>query len=117
MYLPVKVGKSSALTFIEIDISLRAVYSQFTAGSIPVICFMCSDQENHKQRSSKSAVGPRGTSGVARGADAVGPARRGPVRAAMASGDVKTKSTKEEETYRVRDSYVPCGLNGSFYFY
>ncbi|CAK6957674.1 leucine-rich repeat and coiled-coil domain-containing protein 1 [Scomber scombrus] len=59
-----------------------------------------SDQENHKQRSSKSAVGPRGKSGVAKGADAVGPARRGPPRAAMASGDVKTKSTQEEETYR-----------------
>eukprot|EP00064_Thunnus_orientalis_P010568 superscaffoldBa00001446_g10594 len=59
-----------------------------------------SDQENHKQKSSKSAVEPRGKAGSARGADAAGPARRGPLRAAKASGDVKTKSTEEQETYR-----------------
>lgn len=97
------MGKSSALTFIVPDISLRAVYSQFTDGSIPVICFMCSDQEIHKQRSSKSVVGPMGKAVGARGADTVGPARRGPLRASKASGDMKTKSTEEEETYRVQD--------------
>ncbi|KAM7379559.1 hypothetical protein PAMP_005105 [Pampus punctatissimus] len=59
-----------------------------------------SDQENHKQRSSKSAVGPRGMAGGSRGTDAVGPARRGPLRAAKTSGDVQTKSTEEVETYR-----------------
>ncbi|XP_049453451.1 leucine-rich repeat and coiled-coil domain-containing protein 1 [Epinephelus fuscoguttatus] len=59
-----------------------------------------SDQENHKQRSSKSAVGPRRKAGGAGGADAAGPVRRGPVRAAKASGNVKNKSTEEEETYR-----------------
>lgn len=64
---------------------------------------MCSDQENHKQRSSKSAAGPRAKSGVTRGADTVGPARKGPLRAPMASGHVKTKSSVEEETYRVHN--------------
>lgn len=63
---------------------------------------MCSDQENHKQRSSKSAEGLRRKTGDARGKDKAGPMRRGAVRAAKASGDVKTKSTEEEETYRVR---------------
>ncbi|XP_038573567.1 leucine-rich repeat and coiled-coil domain-containing protein 1 [Micropterus salmoides] len=58
-----------------------------------------SDQENHKQRSSKSAVGPRRKAGTG-GIDAAGPARRAPLRAAKASGDMKTKSTEEEETYR-----------------
>ncbi|XP_059200121.1 leucine-rich repeat and coiled-coil domain-containing protein 1 [Centropristis striata] len=59
-----------------------------------------SDRQNHKQRSSKSAERPRGKTGGAGGKDAAGPIRRGPVRAAKASGDVKTKSTQEEETYR-----------------
>ncbi|KAK1879516.1 Leucine-rich repeat and coiled-coil domain containing protein 1 [Dissostichus eleginoides] len=59
-----------------------------------------SDQENHKQRSSKSAEGLRRKAGGAGGKDAAGPMRRGAVRAAKASGDVKTKSTEEEETYR-----------------
>lgn len=63
---------------------------------------MCSDQENHKQRSSKSAVGPMRKAGGARSIDAAGPTRRAPLRAAKASGDVKTKSTEEEETYRVQ---------------
>ncbi|XP_031149817.1 leucine-rich repeat and coiled-coil domain-containing protein 1 [Sander lucioperca] len=55
-----------------------------------------SDQENPKQRSSKSAEGPRRKSGAAGGKDL----SRGPVTVAKASGDVKTKSTEEEETYR-----------------
>ncbi|XP_041805176.1 leucine-rich repeat and coiled-coil domain-containing protein 1 [Chelmon rostratus] len=59
-----------------------------------------SDQENHKQRSSKSAAGPRRKAGGAGGIDAAGPARRAPLRAAKASGDMKTRSTEEEETYR-----------------
>ncbi|KAK2822615.1 hypothetical protein Q5P01_022680 [Channa striata] len=59
-----------------------------------------SDQENHKQKSSKSAVGPRRKAGGTGGVDAVGPTPRGPLRAAKASGEVKTKSTEEEETYR-----------------
>ncbi|XP_008284978.1 leucine-rich repeat and coiled-coil domain-containing protein 1 [Stegastes partitus] len=59
-----------------------------------------SDQENHKQRTSKSAVGPRRKAGGAAGVEAAGPTRRRPLRAAKASGDVKTKSTEEEETYR-----------------
>ncbi|XP_019121827.2 leucine-rich repeat and coiled-coil domain-containing protein 1 [Larimichthys crocea] len=59
-----------------------------------------SDQENHKQRSSKSAVGLRRKAGSAGGIDAAGPTRMVPSRAAKASGDVKTKSTAEEETYR-----------------
>ncbi|KAE8290727.1 Leucine-rich repeat and coiled-coil domain-containing protein 1 [Larimichthys crocea] len=59
-----------------------------------------SDQENHKQRSSKSAVGLRRKAGSAGGIDAAGPTRTVPSRAAKASGDVKTKSTAEEETYR-----------------
>lgn len=64
---------------------------------------MCSDQENHKQKSSKSAVGPRRKAGSEGGADTVGPRRRGPLRAARPSGEVKIKSTEEEETYRVQD--------------
>uniref|UniRef100_A0A4W6E6Y7 Leucine-rich repeat and coiled-coil domain-containing protein 1 n=1 Tax=Lates calcarifer TaxID=8187 RepID=A0A4W6E6Y7_LATCA len=59
-----------------------------------------SDQENHKQRSSKSAVGPRRKPGGAGGVDTAGPTRSGPLRASKASGDVKRKSTEEEETYR-----------------
>ncbi|XP_071347837.1 leucine-rich repeat and coiled-coil domain-containing protein 1 isoform X2 [Trachinotus anak] len=59
-----------------------------------------SDQENHKQRSSQSAVGPRRKPGGAGGVDAVGPTRSAPLRVAKASGDVKSKSTAEEETYR-----------------
>ncbi|KAF1383661.1 hypothetical protein PFLUV_G00134170 [Perca fluviatilis] len=55
-----------------------------------------SDQENRKQRSSKSAEGLRRKSGAAGDKDL----RRGPVTAAKASGDVKAKSTGEEETYR-----------------
>ncbi|XP_029309780.1 LOW QUALITY PROTEIN: leucine-rich repeat and coiled-coil domain-containing protein 1 [Cottoperca gobio] len=59
-----------------------------------------SDQENHKQRSSKSAEGLRRKAGGAGVKDQQGPMRRGPVRAAKASGDMKTKSNEEEETYR-----------------
>lgn len=76
---------------------------------------MCSDQENHKQRSSKSAVGPRRKAGTG-GIDAAGPARRAPLRAAKASGDMKTKSTEEEETYRVQHRWVTSRMTGSFYF-
>ncbi|XP_054481090.1 leucine-rich repeat and coiled-coil domain-containing protein 1 [Anoplopoma fimbria] len=56
-----------------------------------------SDQENHKQRSSKSAEGHRRPSG---GTASAGLVRRGTVRAAEDSGNMKTKSTEEEETYR-----------------
>ncbi|XP_023281142.1 leucine-rich repeat and coiled-coil domain-containing protein 1 [Seriola lalandi dorsalis] len=59
-----------------------------------------SDQENHKQRSSKSAVAPRRKPGGAGAVNAVGPTRSGALRAAKTSGDVKRKSTEEEETYR-----------------
>ncbi|XP_040912223.1 leucine-rich repeat and coiled-coil domain-containing protein 1 [Toxotes jaculatrix] len=59
-----------------------------------------SDQENHKQRISKSALGPRRKPGIAGGVDTAGPARRGPLRTAKAAGDVKSKSAEEEETYR-----------------
>ncbi|KAM8727747.1 leucine-rich repeat and coiled-coil domain-containing protein 1 [Acanthopagrus schlegelii] len=58
-----------------------------------------SDQENHKQKSSKSAVGPRRKADNTGAKDAMGPTRRVLLRAAKTSGDVKTKST-EEETYR-----------------
>lgn len=77
---------------------------------------MCSDQESRKQRSSKSAVGPRRKAAVAGGADAAGPTRKAPQRAGKASGDVKTRST-EEETYRVHHEKATCWLNGSSYFY
>ncbi|XP_035491230.2 leucine-rich repeat and coiled-coil domain-containing protein 1 isoform X1 [Scophthalmus maximus] len=59
-----------------------------------------SDQENCKQRSSKSAAGPRRKPGDTGGVNAAGSSRSGPLRAAKASGDVKSKSTAEEETYR-----------------
>ncbi|XP_070701868.1 leucine-rich repeat and coiled-coil domain-containing protein 1 [Pempheris klunzingeri] len=58
-----------------------------------------SDQENSKQKSSKSAVGPRRKAGSAGSIDTVGPPRRAPMRAGKAS-DVKTKCTEEAETYR-----------------
>lgn len=64
---------------------------------------MCSDQENHKQRSSKTSVGPGRHAGGKMDADTAAPNKRVPLRSAKASSDVKTKSTKEEETYRVRD--------------
>lgn len=63
---------------------------------------MCSDQETHKQRSSKCAEGPRRKAGGSGGTASAGPIRRGPVGAAKTSGDVKSKCTEEEETYRVR---------------
>ncbi|XP_068557799.1 leucine-rich repeat and coiled-coil domain-containing protein 1 [Cebidichthys violaceus] len=59
-----------------------------------------SDQENHKQRTSKSAEGHRRPAGSLGGTASAGLMRRGPVRAAEASGHMKTKSTEEEETYR-----------------
>ncbi|XP_029929402.1 leucine-rich repeat and coiled-coil domain-containing protein 1 isoform X1 [Myripristis murdjan] len=59
-----------------------------------------SDQENHKQRSSKSAVGPRRKGEGPGRLATVGPARRSPLKAAKASGERSTKSTVEEETYR-----------------
>ncbi|XP_031586981.2 leucine-rich repeat and coiled-coil domain-containing protein 1 [Oreochromis aureus] len=59
-----------------------------------------SDQENPKRRASKSAVGSRTKAGSTGSAEAVRPTRKGPLRAAKASGDMKTRSTEEEETYR-----------------
>ncbi|KAM6920064.1 leucine-rich repeat and coiled-coil domain-containing protein 1 [Lycodopsis pacificus] len=58
-----------------------------------------SDQENHKQRSLKSAEGHGRPAGGLGGTASAGLMRRGPVRAAEASGSMKTKSA-EEETYR-----------------
>lgn len=62
---------------------------------------MRSDHENHKPKASKSAVGPKKKSGGAAGVEAAGPTRREPLKTAEASGRMKTKSAKEEETYRV----------------
>lgn len=62
---------------------------------------MCSDQENHKQKTSKLAVGPRRKTGSTRGVRTVGPMRKEPLRAGEASDTVKPKSAGEEETYRV----------------
>ncbi|XP_034410479.1 leucine-rich repeat and coiled-coil domain-containing protein 1 isoform X2 [Cyclopterus lumpus] len=59
-----------------------------------------SDQENHKQRSSKSAEGHRRKTGGPGGTASAGIMRRGPVRTAEVSGNMKAKSTEEEETYR-----------------
>lgn len=59
-----------------------------------------SDHENHKPKASKSAVGPKKKSGGAAGVEAAGPTRREPLKTAEASGRMKTKSAKEEETYR-----------------
>lgn len=67
--------------------------------------------------SAKSALGPRRKSGGGGVEDAVGPTRSGPLRAAKASGDVKSKFTEEEETYRVQNGKAICRLNGSLYFY
>lgn len=64
---------------------------------------MCSDQENHKQKSSKPLVGLRRKAAGEGCADTLGPTRRGPLRTTAASGEVKTKSTEEAETYRVQD--------------
>ncbi|XP_062261334.1 leucine-rich repeat and coiled-coil domain-containing protein 1 [Platichthys flesus] len=55
------------------------------------------DQENPKQKSSKSAAVPhRKTSDT----DAAGSTRSKPLRAAKASGSLRTKSTEEQETYK-----------------
>ncbi|XP_058504242.1 leucine-rich repeat and coiled-coil domain-containing protein 1 isoform X2 [Solea solea] len=61
---------------------------------------MPSDQENLKQRSSKSAVGPRRKPGGTGSLDTAGSTRSGPLRSAKASGNVKSKSNEEAETYR-----------------
>ncbi|XP_047444503.1 leucine-rich repeat and coiled-coil domain-containing protein 1 isoform X2 [Mugil cephalus] len=59
-----------------------------------------SDQENHKQKTSKSAAGTRRKACGTGGTEAARPTRKGPLKTAAASGDVKTKSAEEEETYR-----------------
>ncbi|KAM9845487.1 leucine-rich repeat and coiled-coil domain-containing protein 1 [Aulostomus maculatus] len=59
-----------------------------------------SDQENRKQRSSKTAVGPRRFAGGKGDADTSRPTRTVPLSGTIASSEVKNKSTKEEETYR-----------------
>ncbi|XP_036940330.1 leucine-rich repeat and coiled-coil domain-containing protein 1 isoform X2 [Acanthopagrus latus] len=74
-------------------------FSNLTEVSSPLSSSETSDQENHKQKSSKSAVGPRRKADNTGAKDAMGPTRRVLLRAAKTSGDVKTKST-EEETYR-----------------
>uniref|UniRef100_A0A665X541 Leucine-rich repeat and coiled-coil domain-containing protein 1 n=1 Tax=Echeneis naucrates TaxID=173247 RepID=A0A665X541_ECHNA len=58
------------------------------------------DQEDHKQRSSKSVMRTKGKTTGAVGADAVGSTRSAPLRPAKALVDIKHKSTEEEETYR-----------------
>ncbi|KAM4552463.1 leucine-rich repeat and coiled-coil domain-containing protein 1 [Odontesthes bonariensis] len=57
-----------------------------------------SDQENHKLRTTKSAVGLRRKSGGAGAVQAAVQTRKGPLRAAKTTGEVK--SIQEEETYR-----------------
>ncbi|KAM3604215.1 uncharacterized protein V6R79_007946 [Siganus canaliculatus] len=59
-----------------------------------------SDQESHKQRSSKSGVGPRRKTDSTGGLDTTGSSRKTSSRAAKASVDTRTKSAEEEETYR-----------------
>ncbi|CAJ1072712.1 leucine-rich repeat and coiled-coil domain-containing protein 1 [Xyrichtys novacula] len=54
-----------------------------------------SDQENHKQRTLKSAVGT-----VKKAGGTGGPTRRAPLRSAKTPSDMKTKPVEEEETYR-----------------
>ena len=68
---------------------------------MPLLCFICSEQENHKLRTSKSAVVPRRRTGGTGGVEAARQTRKGPLRA-TASVDVKVKSAQEEETYRVQ---------------
>nr|XP_020490923.1 leucine-rich repeat and coiled-coil domain-containing protein 1 [Labrus bergylta] len=58
-------------------------------------CRSDSDQENHKQRSLKSAKGTTKKVG-----SAGGPTRRVPLKAPKTSSDMRTKSTEDEETYR-----------------
>ncbi|MED6279749.1 hypothetical protein CHARACLAT_003852 [Characodon lateralis] len=59
-----------------------------------------SDQENHKLRMSKSAVGPRRRAVGAGAVQSISQTRKGPLRAAKASGSATAKSSVEEETYR-----------------
>ncbi|XP_013873768.1 leucine-rich repeat and coiled-coil domain-containing protein 1 isoform X2 [Austrofundulus limnaeus] len=59
-----------------------------------------SDQDNLKLRTSKSAVGPRRKAAGAVNVKAAAQTRKGPLRAAKTSGDVKAKPSQEEETYR-----------------
>nr|XP_020447014.1 leucine-rich repeat and coiled-coil domain-containing protein 1 [Monopterus albus]XP_020447015.1 leucine-rich repeat and coiled-coil domain-containing protein 1 [Monopterus albus] len=59
-----------------------------------------SDQERHKVRTSTSTMGPRRKAGSAGCIDTAGSTRKGPLRAAETSDDVKSRSTREEATYR-----------------
>lgn len=59
-----------------------------------------SDSENHKQKNSKAASGAQGKASGGRCVKAAEPPRRAPFRS-KAPADVKTKSTENEETYRV----------------
>lgn len=61
---------------------------------------LCSDSENQKQRNSKVPVGAHGKASGAGSVKAAQP-RRAPFRSTKTSVDVKTKSTENEETYRV----------------
>lgn len=71
-----------------------------------------SDRENLKLRTSKSAVGPRRKAAGAEGVKAAAQTRKGLLRAAKTSGDVKAKPSQEEETYRVRSGQITCKLSG-----
>ncbi|XP_072220162.1 leucine-rich repeat and coiled-coil domain-containing protein 1 [Leuresthes tenuis] len=57
-----------------------------------------SDQENHNLRTTKSAVGLRRKIGGAGAVQATGKTKKGPLRTAKTTGEVK--SIQEEETYR-----------------
>lgn len=60
-----------------------------------------SEQENRKTKASKWSAGEKKkSSGSTAGAEAAGVTRRDPLKSAGASGHFKTKSAKEEETYR-----------------
>ncbi|KAM6919308.1 leucine-rich repeat and coiled-coil domain-containing protein 1 [Xenentodon cancila] len=59
-----------------------------------------SDQESHKLKMSKYAVGPRRKTGGTGGVEATRQTRKGPLKATKTAGDVKVKSALEEETYR-----------------
>jgi len=93
---------------LQFRIKFRPILIPF----ILLLFFFCSDQENHKLRTTKSAVGLRRKIGGAGAVQAAGKTKKGPFRTAKTTDEVK--SIQEEETYRVQ---FTCRLNGSFHFF
>lgn len=95
-----KIGTSSSKTSIWPYIRWRAVSRQCWIWICTCVFFpLHSDSENHKQKNSKAAFGTQGKASSGRCVKTAPPTKRTPFRSPKSP--VKTKSTENEETYRV----------------